>query len=152
LAALLALALSLNRPAVPSRLMGDIRVIDGDSLWVGGREVRLAGIDAPELHQTCEREGRAYPCGRIARAILKRKLRHSDVMCETSKNDRYGRALGTCKAGGEDINADMVRDGLAVAYGAYRDEENEARLARRGLWSGTFQVPSDWRRAHPRPD
>ena len=53
-----------------------IRVLDGDSLMVDGREVRLHGIDAVELHQTChEPDGREWPCGRLARAHLRKLVR-----------------------------------------------------------------------------
>src|SRR5262245_38453217 len=37
----------------PSRPIADLRVIDGDSLKTGDEQIRLIGIDAPELHQTC---------------------------------------------------------------------------------------------------
>jgi endonuclease YncB( thermonuclease family) len=39
---------------------------------------------------------------------------------------------------------------MAVAYGDYHGEEQEARLARRGLWAGGFEPPADWRRRNPR--
>jgi len=43
----------------------------------------------------------------------------------------------------------MVRDGLALAFvkysTAYAREEEAARKAQRGLWSGAFIAPWDWR-------
>lgn len=38
-------------------------MIDGDSLSVGQHEIRLFGIDAPELKQTCMRAGQSWACG-----------------------------------------------------------------------------------------
>jgi endonuclease YncB( thermonuclease family) len=133
-------------------LTGKVDVIDGDSLRLDGREVRLAGIDAPELHQICERGGRPYECGRIARRVLAEKRLAGNMTCRLGGTDRYGRALGRCFVGAEDVNAAMVREGWAVSYGRYEHEEGEARAARRGLWQGTFERPADWRRAHPRHD
>lgn len=43
----------------------------------------------------------------------------------------------------------MVREGFALAFvkysTAYVDDEAEARKAQRGLWSGAFIAPWDWR-------
>jgi endonuclease YncB( thermonuclease family) len=72
------------------------------------------------------------------------------VTCVTQARDRYGRRLAYCRVRGMDINAQMVRDGHAVAYGEFTREEDEARLAYRGIWAGTFERPADWRQRHPR--
>src|SRR5215218_3460822 len=46
-----------------AELQGLATVIDGDTLEIGGRHVRLFGIDAPETGQTCTRpDGRSSPC------------------------------------------------------------------------------------------
>jgi endonuclease YncB( thermonuclease family) len=46
----------------------------------------------------------------------------------------------------------MVLGGWAVAFERYSrdyvDQEAEARHAHRGLWSGTFQMPWEWRAEH----
>ncbi len=38
-------------------LGGGATVVDGDSLEIGAVRIRLRGIDAPELRQTCTRDG-----------------------------------------------------------------------------------------------
>jgi endonuclease YncB( thermonuclease family) len=38
------------------------RVIDGDTLTIGREHIRLYGIDAPESHQTCQRDGASDRC------------------------------------------------------------------------------------------
>ncbi len=131
-------------------ITGDVEIIDGDSLRIAGREVRLEGIDAPELEQTCERDGRSYPCGRLAKRALADLRAAGTARCRLSGTDRYGRGLGRCSVGDNDLNAALVRAGWAIAYGAYRREEDEARQARRGVWAGSFQRPSNWRQRHPR--
>jgi len=124
---------------------GRPRAIDGDSLVVAGREVRLVGIDAPEGRQTCERDGREWRCGDTARDALAR-LAGGEVRCTGAESDQHGRLLGTCYADGTDLNGRMVAEGMAVAYGRYRSEEAEARRERRGLWASRFEQPREWRR------
>jgi len=51
---------------------GAFHAADGDSLAIGGERMRLKGIDAPELVQSCERNGRPWACGREARDALQR--------------------------------------------------------------------------------
>jgi endonuclease YncB( thermonuclease family) len=60
--------LALPAPALATMVEGRARVVDGDTLEVGGRKVRLFGIDAPELDQTCDAEGQLWACGAEARA------------------------------------------------------------------------------------
>jgi endonuclease YncB( thermonuclease family) len=141
----------LTRGALERDVTGSAETIDGDSLRVGGVEIRLHGIDAPELNQTCTVGGRETPCGREARTHLRRLAASGLVTCVGSERDRYGRLLARCRVRGIDINAAMVREGMAVAFGAYAAEETEARAAYRGLWAGTFERPRDWRVRNPRP-
>src|SRR5690606_17174665 len=82
---------------------GAVRVSDGDSLRMGEERIRLEGIDAPELAQTCIRAGEAYPCGREARDALARLVGDAPVECESRGRDRYGRLLARCRAQGVDL-------------------------------------------------
>jgi endonuclease YncB( thermonuclease family) len=120
------------------------RVVDGDTLVLDGREVRLSGIDAPEYRQSCERSGKAWPCGQEAAEALRRLIGTGKVRCTGGRDDKYGRLLARCVAG-EDLGARLVRDGFAIAYGDYEIEEAAARSARRGVWAGTFERPADFR-------
>lgn len=131
-------------------LAGFARAIDGDSLRIGGAEIRLKGVDAPELAQTCARSGGSYRCGEDAREALAGLVRGRTVTCQGSGSDRYGRALARCSVEGEDLGRTLVAQGLAVAYGDYEAEELRARRDRRGLWAGTFQRPEEWRADNPR--
>lgn len=129
-------------------LSGTVRVVDGDSLAMGNRRLRLKGIDAPELKQRCVRDGNDYGCGLDAAAFLKELIGTDPVECKGEGVDRYGRDLVRCRAGGVDLNAAMVRSGHAVAFGDYGWAEAEARSASAGLWAGEFELPGDWRAVH----
>lgn len=132
-------------------ITGPARVIDGDSLVVGGAEIRLEGIDAPELHQTCTRAGKPWACGADAAQALRNAVAGKEVVCRPHDRDRYGRTVASCQAAGLDLGAAMVKGGLAVSYGGYRADEREARDARRGIWASSFDQPAAWRARHPRP-
>ena len=151
-AGLVALALRpLYRPdATPERLVGTAQIIDGDSLRINGRELRLKDIDAPESRQTCIRDAKDWPCGQAASDHLREMTWRREVTCRIVGIDRYNRGLAFCTVEGRAINASMVRDGMAVAFGGFAREEADARKARRGIWAGTFERPQDWRRKHPR--
>lgn len=126
-------------------LAGMPRAVDGDTLSFAGRRVRLVGIDAPELGQTCTRAGTSYACGREARRFLDDMLENGRAECRGNEEDRYGRLLARCVSATTDLNAAMVRGGWAVAYGGYEREERAARDAHAGLWAGAFDRPAQWR-------
>jgi endonuclease YncB( thermonuclease family) len=142
----------LYPPEVLAPGSGGIRVADGDSFQIDGRKLRLNGIDAPEYKQACKgTNGQPWECGKAARASLEMLLRSPGLRCEVEAQDRYGRSIATCAATNiADIAAAQVNAGMAVSheyYGvrSYGDEEDAARSAKRGVWAGQFEAPSDWR-------
>ena len=102
-----------------ARIAGPATVTDGDSLKVSGHRIRLFGIDAPESQQTCVVGGQRWRCGRSATKALREHIAGRPVVCTERDRDRYGRIVAVCRAGGEDINAWMVSQGMAVAYTKY---------------------------------
>jgi len=124
---------------------GTARAVDGDSLELGGRRIRLFGIDAPELRQTCAKAGKTTQCGRRAQTELKFLVSGKQLKCESFGLDRYDRTLAKCRAGETDLGAAMVRAGWAISYGDYHSEERSARRAKAGIWVGEFIEPADWR-------
>ena len=156
-AVLLLLQAALNPVAAddkPFSLQGDVRVTkvgDGDSLRSGPLKIRLHGIDAPELKQTCsDNSGASWPCGRAARDAMAQIATAEPLRCVLMDVDRYGRLIMRCFAGGTDIAEHLVASGLALAYRRYSTDyvaaETAAREDDRGLWSGEFEAPWDWRR------
>ena len=148
-ATLLSLGLVFSASA-HARIAGPATVTDGDSLKVSGQRIRLFGIDAPESKQTCVAGGQRWRCGRSATRALRSHIAGRPVVCAERDRDRYGRIVAVCRVGGEDINAWMVSQGMAVAYTkysrAYVGQQRSAKAARRGLWRGDFVAPWDWRR------
>lgn len=90
----------------------DLRVIDGDTFVWHGETVRIANIDAPELHGAkCESE--------LALAIkaterLTMLLTNQPFeLVRLARKDKYGRTLATVVVGKVDIGAQLVHEGLA---------------------------------------
>jgi endonuclease YncB( thermonuclease family) len=146
-------ATGATRSAAERVIVGKAWVVDGDTIHVAGLRIRLLGIDAPESAQTCtDSDGKAWFCGRAATHELIKHLAGRRLRCQSVGHDRYRRALAVCALpDGSDLNAWLVREGWAVAYGHYRAEEAEAKAAKRGIWASTFIPPWEWRRQHPRP-
>lgn len=140
-------------PSSRDIIAGNAIVIDGDTIDVAGVRVRLEGIDAPETDQRCrDKEGRDYLCGVSSTNGLKALIGGDPVSCRRSGKDTYGRTLAVCSgANGKELNSELVKLGLAVAFRRYSDRyaavENAARAARDGLWAGSFEHPGCFRAA-----
>ncbi len=141
--------------ATGDAIAGRARVVDGDSLEVAGRRIRLFGIDAPEGRQTCrDARDRSYRCGEDARRALAGLIGGREVSC-TPVGESHDRDVAVCTAGGRDLSEAMVRDGFAIelrnhSRGRYSAAEREARDAKRGLWAGSFERPGAWRQGNMR--
>jgi endonuclease YncB( thermonuclease family) len=141
----------LGLPALAAEpLAGTASVIDGDTIEVHGQRIRFHGIDAPESRQECMRsDGTPWRCGQQAALALSDRIGRSAVRCDPRGHDRYGRVVSVCFKDTEDLNRWMVASGWAVAYRKYSldyvADEEHAHLAKVGIWSGTFEMPWDWR-------
>jgi endonuclease YncB( thermonuclease family) len=149
----LVVAVSLS-PSISARaetiLAGTASGLDEDSIAVQGKRVRLWGIDAPALDQTCRRAGKPWACGRDAARALATIVAGKTVRCRVIVEDQLRRLIvGDCTLGGESLSRWMVRNGWAVMNtrqtNVYAKEETEAKEARRGIWASEFQMPWDWR-------
>ena len=130
-------------------LAGVATVRDGDSIEIHGQAIRLYGVDAPEARQVCQRDGTEWRCGQAAAHALAEHIGRRPVTCRQRDRDRYGRPVAVCLSAGEDVSAWLAREGWALAYRRYASdyvaEEATAQAAKRGLWSGTFTPPWEWR-------
>ena len=135
--------------ATAADVSGKPSVLDGDTIVINSVTVRLHGIDAPENGQDCKcANGKEYNCGAAAENHLKQLLSNT-VRCTGNQFDDYGRLIGTCESNGNNVNRVMVSAGWALAFRKfstdYIGEEDSAQAAKRGLWSGSFDTPWDYR-------
>ena len=127
----------------------DLRVVDGDTIYLNGEKIRFTGIDTPELKQTCLKEGIKDFCGITAKQILIDKIGNNDVECISEGKDRYKRTLAECFVNNESLSSYLVRRGYAFAYRRYSKkfvpDEDYARINKVGIWSMEFDYPWDYR-------
>lgn len=145
----------LATPLAAEVLTGPIRVIDADTVDIGAPvNIRLVGIDAAEGAQTCRAsDGATVACGAMATEAARLLYEGRMARCDVTAHDRYDRALAVCTVDGVDMNADLVRRGLARIYRdnrTYFEEQKEAILLSRGLWAFDMQDPAAWRAAQRR--
>jgi endonuclease YncB( thermonuclease family) len=126
-----------------------VHIADGDTLTVLTSsnqqvKIRLAGIDTPE---------KAQPFGNKAKQALATLAFQNYVTVDVETKDRYGRSVGKITVNGTDVNAELVKQGMAWVYRKYTNDqklyalEAEAKQAKRGLWSSEHPIePWLWRK------
>lgn len=133
-------------------IVGVASVIDGDTIEIHDRRIRLDGIDAPKSAQVCLRAGERERCGQASAFYLADLIARKTVRCVPHDVDRYGRDIATCWLADTNLNQRMVETGQAVAYRKYSMRyvaaETEAEAGRQGIWATEFTMPWEWRRAH----
>lgn len=127
------------------------RVDDGDTLLLVNRaRVRLIGVDTPE---TVKPDWPVERFGPEASEFTRRFVDEAGGMLrlefDLERTDRYGRFLAYAFGGQRMLNEELIRAGLGRAetgfrYAAamktrFRRAEDEARAARRGIWSGQLE-------------
>ena len=135
---------------------GRVTVLDGRTVtfFPNGPTVRLADVDVCNLPQWAfERSGYPYPCGPLAKAWLKRLVRHDPVSCRTQGQDRDGVVLARCTVRGGDLGYNVVRAGIGQTPkgqvppdGCYGCAEEQALRNGWGLNGTVYLDPLDWRR------
>jgi len=125
-----------------------VGISDGDTLTVLTKQkqqvkVRLVEIDAPEKKQ-------AY--GQQAKKTLSALCYKETAIINESGQDKYGRTLARVHCRGLDINAELVKRGMAWAFVKYLTDPNiaaleeQARAQKTGLWADTAPTaPWDFR-------
>ncbi|HEV2575504.1 MAG TPA: thermonuclease family protein [Beijerinckiaceae bacterium] len=133
-----------------------VEVIDGTRFRdiETGDAYRLYGIETCAPAQTARLGRQPWPCGTMATAWLVTATLNAWLACRTLREESGEHLVRCATAGHQDLAADMLRAGVAVAVPgtdrepairAYIQAEQDARKAYRGLWSSTFQMPWEWR-------
>lgn len=151
---LLSLVLLFSGAASAQVMLGKAIAVDGDTIHFGDERFRLHGIDALEATQQCTRRtGGEWACGSEAKAFLANLISGKPLNCQPKGRDSNGLSVSTCRAGGIDLSAAMVRAGYAVALPefskTYVGLEAQARARGVGMWTSNFQMPGDYRSANP---
>ena len=143
---LLLFTLSAQAEALEGKV---VKIADGDTLTLltpsnQQVKIRLAGIDTPEKKQ---------PFGNKAKQALSNLAFQKQALVEIETKDRYGRTIGVVFVDGLNVNAELVKQGMAWVYRKYTDDkrlyalESEAKQAKRGLWLDKKPIPPwEWRR------
>ena len=112
----------------------------------GKWNIILRGKINAEKNQICSKNSNSYSCGLTSTKFLKEIIKNEKIECTYKNLDKYGRILGICG----DINGKMIEFGHAVAYVKYSKKylslQKKAKNEKRGIWSGKFDMPEDWRR------
>jgi len=118
------------KPQVQHRVLhGAAYVTDGDTIVIKKTQVRLFGVDAPELD---------HPYGKKAKWAMVKLCKGQTIRAEVTEQDEYGRTVARCYLpDGRDLSAEMVKLGLAIDWpkfsgGIYQSLETPD--ARKKLW------------------
>lgn len=150
---LVSIILACSRINIPNNEISDvrvIRVIDGDTIKIDDRKIRLYGMDAPEMKQECRKSRKKWLCGESAKDRLVTIIGNGkNLRCDKKYDDLYKREVAICYVEEKDIGQIMVREGMAVAYRQYskkyiKDEEY-AKYNRLGIWNSKFTEPKIYR-------
>ncbi|WP_262589135.1 thermonuclease family protein [Candidatus Pelagibacter communis] len=142
-----------------NKISGFAKVVDGDTIKINSKKIRLYGIDAPEKKQKCKKTyltisfmsfTKDYMCGEVSTQKLIKKINNQKLNCNIIDVDRYNRLIGECFKRNINLNSWMVSNGYAVAYRKYSkkyvSDEINAKNNKLGIWQGKFEMPWDYRR------
>ena len=142
-----------------NKISGFAKIVDGDTIKINSKKIRLYGIDAPEKKQKCKKTyltisfmsfTKDYMCGEVSTQKLIKKINKQKLNCNIIDVDRYKRLIGECFKRNINLNSWMVSNGYAVAYRKYSkkyvSDEINAKNNKLGIWQGKFEMPWDYRR------
>lgn len=114
----------------PKRVIeGPAYVTDGDTITIQNTQIRLYGIDAPELN---------HPYSNTAKWAMVRLCKGHKIRAEVTEENDYGRTVAKCfLPDGRDLSAEMVEQGLALDWAKFsggRYRHLEVAGVRKKLW------------------
>lgn len=134
----------VNNTPANSYQVENAKVIDGDTIELPtGQRLRYIGIDTPEIGEPFAQEAKQFN-----QALLKGNS--ITISFDKENTDKYGRLLGYCFIGETFINAELVKEGLAVTYNKppnvkyaalLNGLQNQAKKEKKGLWRKYETIP-----------
>ncbi|WP_300517415.1 thermonuclease family protein [Aliiroseovarius sp.] len=122
-------AASSNPTLTKPHLIGRAYVVDGDTIKIRKTQIRLFGIDAPEMN---------HPFGKKAKWELVALCKGQNVRAEITDRDDHGRTVARCYLeDGRDLSAEMVKAGLAIDWPKFsggKYSHLEVTEARKKMW------------------
>ncbi|MCV6825533.1 MULTISPECIES: thermonuclease family protein [Halocynthiibacter] len=110
-------------------IRGYARIVDGDTIVIQKTQIRLFGIDAPEIN---------HPYGKQAKWALVKMCKGQEIRAELVEADAYGRTVAKCALpDGRDLSAEMVKQGLAIDWAKFsggKYKPLEVPNIRKKLW------------------
>lgn len=104
---------------VSFRMCGSNRytcVVDGDTIWLEGKNLRLESYDTPEpYNDICGGQAEVALAHRASARLLE-LLNENSFTVETYGQDRYNRTLATIRIGGRDVGDILIAEGLARSW------------------------------------
>jgi micrococcal nuclease len=109
-------------PVAPAAQAGAaaVRIVDGDTFWLGEEKIRVADIDTPELRGRCPEE----------KALAVRATERMEALLNEGPfelhrvgrdEDRYGRKLRVVTREGRSLGDRLVAEGLARTWTGRRE-------------------------------
>ena len=122
-------AQSSHKQTISATLQGPAYVVDGDTVVIQKTQIRLFGIDAPEID---------HPHGKNAKWALVKLCKGKTIRAEITEQDAYGRTVANCYLqDGRDLSAEMVKLGLAIDWPKFsggKYSSMEVLGVRKKLW------------------
>jgi endonuclease YncB( thermonuclease family) len=112
-----------------------VAVVDGGTLRLKDRVVRLSGVTPPTRGTDC---GTGLDCATESANALAALVREDSVACHVTGKDDLGRAFAICEVSGTELNQAVIAAGWARADNgqpALRQAEAQARAQHRGVWA-----------------
>jgi endonuclease YncB( thermonuclease family) len=134
-------------------------VIADNGMWFN---VRLAGIDAPEVGRYSKKKSEGQPLGEDSRdALVNFVVKQKNILLRQVDLDPYNRPIVEIYLGDDCVNLKMLELGMAERYqgktkridqSKYNEAELKAKSSKRGIWGlKTYTSPKSWRREGQSP-
>lgn len=133
--------------------LSQLQFDDGDSFVCNGEDIRVLGIDTPEIKHPQHGIFKDQKFGRKALGFTQKIFKNAkEILVVRGHKDKYGRTLAHVLVDGELLGVKLIRAGLAYeSISIYGDQGftqfgKEILTAAAGAPKPQFENPHDWRK------